>query len=216
VAADLGRGKPDEGRGSADLLYQRGNRSRPLVLNRAMVYLASNQGTIKELVDVSESVKAHINGTDALASDIYGTILYKLANLPLNEATRTDLAKRQKWLDDQNDQQSAHEGKLKWGIDWLPGDDVKRYRLLKGSVQDTALAGLYKQLETAKSKAATVQNQYDQAAQRGANNAAALKTTLDTLNAQVELVQQKVNDAKLAVQPQRWLEQFEPVIPDEQ
>ncbi len=216
AAADLGRGKPAEGRAAIDLVYLRGNRTRAVVLNRAMVYLAANQGMIKELVEISESVRNQI--TDELTADIYGTLLNKLSALSINEPTRADLARRQKELDEITEQRfaAAHPGQLKWGIDWLPADNVKQYRLLKGSVQDTALIQLNRQLAVAKDRAAAAQKQFDAAISRGVTNTTSLKTALDAANAQVEAGQQKVNDATQAVQPQRWLEQFEPVAPEEQ
>ena len=42
----------------------------------------------------------------------------------------------------------AHPGKLKWGIEWLPAEDVKRYRVLRGSPQETAAVQLLRQLES--------------------------------------------------------------------
>jgi hypothetical protein len=215
AAADLGRGQPDLGRDAIDVVYQRGNRTRPVVLNRAMIYLASNYGTIKQLADLAVSVRGVMSGDDELAANIYGTILHKLASMPLNEAYRAEVSQKQKELDELNDQQSAqHEGKLKWGIDWLPAEDVKRYRLLKGSVQDAALTNLYRELERAKVNLARAQKTYDAASQTGGNVTSQQKA-LDAAKAQTEASQQKVNDAKQAVQPQRWLEKFEPIIPEE-
>jgi len=91
---------------------------------------------------------------------------------------------------------------------------VKRYRLLKGSVQDAALTNLYRDLERGKVSVARAQKSYDAVSQTGGNVTSQQKA-LEAAKAQLDTVQQKVNDAKQAVQPQRWLETFEPVIPQE-
>jgi hypothetical protein len=180
-----------------------------------MIYLASNYGTIKQLADLAMSVRPFISAEDELATNIYGTILHKLSSMPLNESYRAEVSTKQKELDELNDQQAAqHEGKLKWGMDWLAAEDVKRYRLLKGSVQDAALTNLYRDLERAKVSVARAQKSYDAVSQTGGNVTSQQKA-LEAAKAQLDTVQQKVNDAKQAVQPQRWLETFEPVIPQE-
>ena len=218
AAADLGRGRAEEARPSIDLLYQHGNQTRSTVLNRAMIYVASHAG-LRDLVEATKSMRKYLDAHgeyDEAASNVFGTVLSRLSSMPLNPATRADLAIQQKFLDSYNEGGAAqHEGKLKWGIDWLPAEDVKRYRLLKGSVQDAALQQLYRQLDQAKVKATMAQKAYDQASSRAGTDVSSFKTRLDQANAAVEQVQQQVDAAKQAVQPQRWLEQFEPIIPEE-
>jgi hypothetical protein len=214
AAADIGRGKPEDGRPAVDLAYKNNIRTRAAVLNRATIYLASAPGhaSIKDFIDAVESVRKLVDSEqlyDELGSNVLGTLLDRLINMNVNPATRTDLITRQKALDAYNDRfVTEHEAKMKWGIEWLPADDVKRYRLLKGSVQDAALSQLNRELELAKAKVVTAQKSVD----RGVSDAG---KQLETANAALKAAQEKVDMAKQAVPPQHWLEKFEPVIPDE-
>jgi tetratricopeptide (TPR) repeat protein len=214
AAADIGRGKPEDGRPPIDLAYKNNIRTRPAVLNRAIIYLASAPGhaSIKDFTDAVESVRRLLDsesGYDEVGANVLGTLLDRLSNMQLNPATRTDVITRQKALDGYNDRfTTEHEGKMKWGTEWLPADDVKRYRLLKGSVQDAALSQLNRELEQVKTKVINAQK----AVERGSTDAS---KQLEAANAALKTAQEKVDNAKQAVPTQHWLEQFEPVIPEE-
>ncbi|HEX8521996.1 MAG TPA: hypothetical protein VF669_07045 [Tepidisphaeraceae bacterium] len=218
AAADLGRGRADDGRPAIDLAYNKGVHSRAAVLNRAMIYLAGAHASIKDLIDAIKTVRGILDSApkyDDLAANVYGMLLDRLGNMSINSATRADVQAHQKYLDDYNARFSQeHEGKLKWGTEWLPPEDVKRYRMLKGSVQDAALTQLYRQLDIAKARAAQAQKTFDAASKTGTPTTT-LKTQLDVANEQLKQVQDQIDNAKQAVQPQRWIEKFEPVIPDE-
>ncbi len=214
AAADIGRGKPEDGRPAVDLAYKNNIRTRAAVLNRAIIYLASAPGhaSIKDFIDAVESVRRTLDAeptSDELGANVLGTLLDHLGSMNLNPATRTDVVTRQKALDGYNDRFiTEHEGKMKWGVEWLPADDVKRYRLLKGSVQDAALSQLNRELELVKAKVITAQKSVD----RGVSDAG---KQLEAANAALKVAQEKVDNAKQAVPAQQWLEKFEPVIPEE-
>ncbi|MEA2735863.1 MAG: hypothetical protein QOE14_2314, partial [Humisphaera sp.] len=109
--------------------------------------------------------------------------------------------------------------KLKWGIDWMPADDVLRFRQARGVAAGTGVGAAAKEVDLAAQRVRSAEQALKNAnAARALNEAADVQgaqNQLDAANAALVKAQKTLNDANAALnlKKPRWLTKFEPVIP---
>jgi hypothetical protein len=118
---------------------------------------------------------------------------------------------------------NPNAGKLKWGLDWLPAEEVRQLRLTRG-VEDRGgvLAAAAKEAETAFQRAklaeAALQKAKDARAKGQPADLVGAQNQLDAANAVLAEAQKKVQaaGAGLNFKKPRWLSEFAPVLPTPQ
>jgi hypothetical protein len=215
AAAYIGMGKPELGAGAADRVFRTGDRSRATVLNTVQIHLA---GLIRvdELVGMGEVVQQYMQGhpDDELASNVLGTVIDRgvkmIPTMTPEQKSKYDGFKT--YLDQYNTQLAtkSHPGMAKWGTEWLPEADVKRYMTMKQAGNTSDGMKVARQLDAARKNLAQLQNELDLAARSGAPSDA-LRKRVDDSNAQVKTLE---TQAHAGYYPPHWLDKFEPVLPD--
>jgi multidrug efflux pump subunit AcrA (membrane-fusion protein) len=158
--------------------------------------------------------KAH----DDYAANVYGTLIQKAASRGVRKEALEPLWK---YLDQYNDALAQHEaqqnpdraGKLKWGVDWMPAEDVKRYREVRvaGSMSVTQAA---QQLESARARLRQAQAAFERAKRGEAADRVGAEGAVQTAAADVATAEKNVQAAAMTMPPPKWLEKFEPAPPD--
>jgi hypothetical protein len=208
-----------------DSAYKSNIRTRSLALNGAIAALASPTApnVLLTLADLLKSqMESHAG--DEYAADVFGSLVNRLASTPsLPAGSKEKIDGYWTFLDGYEDAMatSKNDGKLKWGVDWLPADEVKGYRPLRNTSRDNArVTDAAKTLEAAgqhvhTAEAALTLQQQRKAAGQPADVQGAQKQ-LDDANAAFTRAQKALDEANamLKYRKPRWLETFEPVVPE--
>jgi hypothetical protein len=157
---------------------------------------------------------------DEYAADIFGTLVAKIETM--DRAPKDKVEGYWAFYDTYVDQVAKEQnpGKLKWGIDWLPAEEVRRNRELRrlagapvgvqAAAKDVdAAAQRVRTAQAALNKAQEARKRGEAADEKGAENQ--LKAANDALND----AQQKLRNANevMNFKPPRWLAKFPPVVP---
>jgi hypothetical protein len=224
AASYIGQGKPELAQPAIDLAYKGGDRSRSLVLNRAIASAVKKTVTLEQLAQAAFDLRTYLQGTpgDDYAADIMGMLLARASSMPGAERNKVDPL----WtfLDTYNDRdaEKTHPGKLKWGVEWLAAEEVKLFRPLRFTA-GSAAAGLSqaaRELEIANTRHATVQRNLELAQAAKARGVAVdlqgAQNQFDAATAIKDKAQKNFDEASasLKYKKPRWLEKFEPVLPE--
>jgi hypothetical protein len=222
AAAYIGLKRYDAARGQLDVLYVHNVRSRSLTLNLTIYSLNTNR-QLADLVKVAEFDRQEMGRmpNDEYAADIFGTLINKISTM--DRAPKDKLDQWWKAHDNYIDSLAARgdvgqPGKLKWGIEWLPAEDVQNYRNARNATSpDVGAAAKEVQLAQARVKSAeTALRNATAARTRGdAADVAGAQSQLEAANTALVKAQKVLNDANAAVNVKkpRWLSKFDPVIP---
>jgi hypothetical protein len=226
AAAYIGQKRYDSARGPLEAAYLNNVRSRSLTLNLAIYSLNTNRSQA-DLIKVAEMVRQYMgaNQNDEYAADIFGTLVNKVAGTEKPPKEKIDL-----WWgfhDNYIDQMAARgdvgqPGKLKWGIDWMPAEQVQGFRAARAVGNGGGGVGAAaKEVELAalRVRSAEIALKNAKAARASGNSAdvTGAETQLATANAGLVKAQKALNDANNAVNVKqaRWLTNFDPVIPQQ-
>jgi hypothetical protein len=227
AAAYIGQGRYEAARGPLEAAYARNVRTRSLVLNTA-IYMLNTQRPIASLVQTAELVRQHLARApeDEYAADIFGTLVNKIERM--DKAPKEKVDEWWKIHDQFIDQiasrstDPAMAGKLKWGTEWLPADDVKNYRLARGVTNPGAgVAAAAREVELAGQRRHSAQTALNNAnVAKAAGKAADVQgaqSQLDAANAALVKAQQALNlaNAAMNVKKPNWQGNFKPVIPEQ-
>ena len=118
------------------------------------------------------------------------------------------------FLDSYNDRIATSRtgtDKLKWGTEWLPAEDVKRYREAQGrDGLNVTLAA--KQLVAARARLKTAQDNLAAAKKKRRRRGRGEKA-VESAQEQVAAAEKTVQAAAATMQAPKWLEKFDPVVP---
>lgn len=224
AAADIGRGNPEDARARLDTAFEHNVRTRSLVLNRAIATVLSKGVTFKQFDVAAGELKAYLqaNANDEKAADIFAGLLAKASAFP---NVSKQLEPHWAFLDTYYDQlahnpevAAAHPNQLKWGTDWLPAEEVRRYRLVRANPTSAEIfrgvTRATRDLEIAKAKALAAQQKLDQAsAAGGGGDIVGLRGQLDLAQKNLDAAQKAYDAATQLYKLPRYPEKFEPVIP---
>jgi hypothetical protein len=207
-----------------DNCYKANIRTRSLALNGAIAALTSPTAA-NVMVTLADLLKTQMetHRDDEYAADVFGSLVNKLASAPsLPTGSKEKIEAYWVFLDQYEDAMGAkNEGKLKWGVDWMPADEVKAYRPLRNAPRDSTnvtnaakAADAASRLVHAAESALTIQQQRKAAGQPADVQGA--QTQLDAANASFAKAQKALEEANsmLKYRKPRWLETFEPVVPE--
>jgi hypothetical protein len=225
AAAYIGQGRPDAAKGPLETAYGHNVRTRSLVLNTA-IYMLSGQRPLNSLTQAAELVRQQMGHqqNDEYAADIFGTLVNKISTM--DRAPKDKLDEWWKFHDNYIDALAARgdvgqPGKLKWGVEWLPAEDVKRYRNAR-NVTNPGVGAAAKDVEVAQARVRSAETALKKAKADRANGGTAdvtgAESQLDAANAALVKASKALNDANDAVNAKkpRWLEKFnEPVLPQQ-
>jgi hypothetical protein len=214
AAAYIGQGRYELARGPIDAAYSHGVRSRSITLNSAIVMINSQQApaALKTVAGMVRNYMASQQG-DEFAADIFGTLVNKMSALP--SVPKEEVAEYWQYLDQYVDQLAQKDGaanpnagKLKWGVDWLPAEDVKAFRQARG----VANAGGTLQAAAKEADAALAKRDLAEKMLQKAVDKVGAQKQLDAANAALAEAQKKVQAAGVGLnyKKPRWLTEFEP------
>ncbi len=223
AAAYLGQNRPDLAKQPLETAFLKNVRTRSLILNTA-IYMLSGQRPPVALHQAADLVRQQLGhkADDEYAADIFGTLVNKIASMekPPKEKVDAWWKVHDDYVDALARNPGAPAGKLKWGIDWLPAEDVKLYRLARGVTDPNVEVGLAErevQLAAQRKRAAdTALKNAKAAREKGeAADVQGAQTLLDAAAAAEIKAQKALTEAKAAVgmKPARWLTKFDPVVP---
>ena len=225
AAAYIGQGRVDAARGPLEAAHARNVRSRSLLLNTA-IYMINGQRQLPSMLQAADLVRGVLAGpaNDEYAADVFGTLINKIDQMDKAPQDRVDAL----WAahDAYVDQLAARgdvpdvAGKLKWGVDWMPAEEVKQFRKARGLTnRATGIAAAAKEVELAAARRRSAETALRIATDAQKNNQPAdvkgAQAQLDAANAALAKATKTLQEAGAAMnyKPPRWLTKFEPVIP---
>ena len=213
AAAYIGQGKPSAAETVLTLALRRGDTSRAMTMNRAIVAML-HQPTLQKLGVAANDLKLYLDATpgDELAASLFGTMLARTSAMP--NAPKEKIEPFWEYLDKYNDAIAAkrQDGKLKWGTEWLAAEDVQRYRAARKAGSGVSVTEAAKQLEAARARLKLAQNSLAMAQKNGGDVIGA-ERGVESAQAAVQEAETTLQAAAATVAPQKWLEKFEPIIP---
>jgi len=226
AACYIGMGRVDAARGSLETAHTRNVRSRSLILNTG-IYMVSGARQLNSMVQAAELVRTHMSHqqNDEYAADIFGTLVDKISKMPNAPKEKVDAwwTFHDNYIDALAARGDVGEaGKLKWGVDWLPADDVKNARLARGVANpaagvEAAATDLKLAMQREQTAKITLKNAEAARAKGAAGDVEGAKSQVAAANAAVVKAKQALDLASAAVNTKkpRWLTKFEPVIPQQ-
>jgi hypothetical protein len=221
AAAKLAMNQCDAAKSPIDLVLAKGTKTRSAVMDNAMIVM-SRRSTLRDYGVAGEMLRQYLasNPGDEYAANVFGTLLDKVSKMP--SAPKDDIEHFETFLDTYCDAMAkSHPGMLKYGVEWLPADEVQRYRANRGqpvgpAVAAPSAADLAKELDAAKQKVVLLQRNYDAIQRSGAGDLVGAKNQLDAALATVARTQMQIDQIAAGGQskPAKWLEKLEPVVPE--
>jgi hypothetical protein len=154
---------------------------------------------------------------DEYAANIFGTLVDRLSTVPsLSKVDKDKIEEHYQFLDQYNDRfATQHDGKLKWGIEWLQPDLVRQYRSNRGKPANAIAAPeqLKKDVEAAEARVYTMRQAVDKARSSGGDVVGA-QNQLDAAQANFGRLQLQLNQMGAPPRPPTWLTKFDPVVPE--
>lgn len=219
AAAYMGTGRADQLEVAEGLLttaIKRGDHSRALAMNRAIIAMRRNP-TFQRLGVAANDLKAYLDTQpgDEYAAEIFGTLLARATSMP--NAPKDKIEPFWEYLDKYNDEiarSRGETGKLKWGVDWLPAEDVMRFRQARaaGNSVSVTVTEAARQLEAARARLKSAQAALTKA-QSGRGDVIGAQRAVDASTEAVLEAEKMVQATAATMTPPKWLEKFEPVIP---
>jgi hypothetical protein len=222
AASYIGLQKPEEAKVQFKILTDHGDKSRALVLNRAIAMLMENQIGPSEFNVAVPELKAYLDSAsadDERAVDVFGSVLARLSAMP--RVKRTDMEALWTAWDGYVDRlAAAHPGELKWGVQWMPAEQVQAFRKSRSVVTGLNPEQAGKNLQAAQARKKAAQTALDtakalQAGGRPADPVGAQKRLDEAVKAEADAQRDFASVAAQATPP-KWLDpktQLQPVLP---
>jgi hypothetical protein len=228
AVANMGLGNTDAARIRLDAAYKNGGHARSLTLNRAITTVMSHTVKLDELKGPAAAELKHYLESqpgDEFAADIFGAMLWRLNAIysveNIKDRTKDLAVLEPFWafLETYNDQLAKdHPNQLKWGSEWMPAEDVRRYRLLRNKADTLGVTKAQKDLDAAKKKAELAKKKFDEGADNKAKgeivDLVGLQAQLDGATAKLTEAQKVYDDASQLYKAPHWPEKFDPVLPE--
>jgi hypothetical protein len=194
--------------------------SRSLAINRAVMILAGKAGGEEFNVAVPE-LKRYLDGAtaeDEYAVDVFGSLLAKLSAIP--SVKRQDMEQLWNAWDSFVDRiATTHPGELKWGVEWLPAEQVKTYRQNRAIVGGVTPEKAGKALQLAQAGVKSAQTALDNAKLQQANgrpgDVVGATQRLEAAKRAEEDALKDFNAAGANAKPPKWLDadHLQPALP---
>jgi hypothetical protein len=222
AASYVGLQKPEEAKVQFKILTDHGDKSRALVLNRAIAMLMESQIGPSEFNVAVPELKAYLDAApadDERAVDVFGSVLARLS--AMRGVKRTEMEALWTAWDSYVDRvASAHPGQLKWGVEWMPADQVQVFRKSRAVTTGLNPEQAGKNLQAAQGRKKAAQIALDtakqlQAAGRPADPVGAQKRLDEAVKAEADAQRDFASVAAQATPP-KWLDpktQLQPVLP---
>ncbi len=222
AASYIGLQKPDEAKVQFNILTQHGDKSRALVLNRGIAMLMQTQIGPSEFNAAVPELKTYLDSApadDERAVDVFGSVLARLSAMP--RVKRADMEALWTAWDTYVDRLAgSHPGQLKWGVEWMPAEQVQSFRKSRSVVTGLTPEQAGKNLQAAQGRKKAAQIALDtaktlQAAGKPADPVGAQKRLDEAAKAEADAQRDFASVAAQASAP-KWLDpktQLQPVLP---
>jgi hypothetical protein len=152
---------------------------------------------------------------DEYAADIFGTLVDRVANAP--GANKEALQQYTMFLDNYTSflARDGRPNELKWGIEWKPREQVLSYRASRGRTGPAQTPQqLQAELDAAKARVLQLQQAVDQAKATPGSDVIGTQNQYRDALATLADVQMRMEAAAAPAPKPKWLEKFQPVVPE--